>query len=67
MASELRLIWAHFLWASEAHTARHRRLSPLLGSAQYESPLELGDPSEYGHDHHARRGRGIGPRFIKRL
>jgi hypothetical protein len=67
LSSELGLIGQHFLWTSKGHTTRHRRLSPLVGSAQYESLLELGDSSEHGHDHHARRGSSIGPSFIKRL
>jgi hypothetical protein len=67
LASELSLIGAHFLRAPECHAARHRRLSPLVRPPQDKRPFELGDPGEDGHDHHAGRGRGVGPRLVKRL
>jgi len=63
-AGKVLLVGLHFLGSPEGYAARLRRPSAILGAAQDQAALELGDSAKDGHDH-LPRGRGrIRPRLI---
>src|SRR3546814_811980 len=67
VAGGLLLVLTHFTGPSERDATRDGSASAIIGAAEDECALELGDAGEHGQDHAPRRAGGIGPWLIKRL